>query len=162
MRERGSGTIVNVTSVAGRVAPPLDGMYSATKFALEGLTEALHYEVGHFGIKVAHRRARVLRDRLLRTTSRATALDAAPYDELDRQWEAAPSELIGGGDAPGPEAVAITIADAVESDAPPSALAGRRRRAMVLAARAVDGRRGVRAGDARRRSSSSGDGGRRR
>ena len=52
MRERGSGTIVNVTSLAGRVAPPFDGFYSATKFGVEGLTEALHYEVGHFGIRV--------------------------------------------------------------------------------------------------------------
>ncbi|MGZ4800420.1 MAG: SDR family oxidoreductase, partial [Acidimicrobiia bacterium] len=53
MRERGAGTIVNVSSVAGHVAPPLDGMYSGTKFALEGLSEALKLEVGHFGIKVA-------------------------------------------------------------------------------------------------------------
>src|SRR6478672_5670446 len=52
MRERGAGTIVNVTSLAGRVAPPFDGFYSATKFGLEGLSEALHYEVGHFGIRI--------------------------------------------------------------------------------------------------------------
>ena len=52
MRERGSGTIVNVTSLAGRVAPPFDGFYSATKFGVEGLSEALHYEVGHFGIRI--------------------------------------------------------------------------------------------------------------
>src|SRR5580658_1578070 len=52
MRERGSGTVVNVTSVAGVVAAPLAGFYSATKFALEALSEALHLEVGHFGVKV--------------------------------------------------------------------------------------------------------------
>ena len=52
MRERGSGTIVNVTSVAGIVGGPLAGFYSATKFALEALSESLHLEVGHFGVKV--------------------------------------------------------------------------------------------------------------
>ena len=52
VRERGSGTIVNVTSVSGIVGGPLAGFYSATKFALEALSESLHLEVGHFGVKV--------------------------------------------------------------------------------------------------------------
>jgi hypothetical protein len=45
-------------------------------------------------------------------------LDTAPYDELDRQWEAVRTKLVGGEEAPGPEAVAIAIADAIETDAP--------------------------------------------
>jgi len=52
MREQGSGWIVNVTSVGGVVSPPLGGFYAATKFALEALSEALHLEVGHFGVRV--------------------------------------------------------------------------------------------------------------
>jgi NAD(P)-dependent dehydrogenase (short-subunit alcohol dehydrogenase family) len=117
MRERGSGTIVNVTSLAGRVAPPLDGFYSATKFALEGLSEALHYEVGHFGIRV-----RIVEPGIFETGFSGNVarygLDTAPYDELDRQWEAVRTKLVGGEEAPGPEAVAIAIADAIETDAP--------------------------------------------
>src|SRR5581483_10214236 len=50
-RKRGSGVIVNVSSVSGRVASPLEAAYCASKFALEAFTESLHVEVRHFGIR---------------------------------------------------------------------------------------------------------------
>jgi NAD(P)-dependent dehydrogenase (short-subunit alcohol dehydrogenase family) len=50
MRERGGGTIVNVSSLAGLFASmPLNGLYSSTKFALEAITETLRYECGPSG-----------------------------------------------------------------------------------------------------------------
>src|SRR5262249_52007440 len=52
MRERGAGTIVNISSIVGRAAFPLTGIYSSTKGALEGLSEALRIELGHFGVRV--------------------------------------------------------------------------------------------------------------
>jgi NAD(P)-dependent dehydrogenase (short-subunit alcohol dehydrogenase family) len=52
MRERGEGRIVNVSSVAGRVSIPLIGWYSASKHALEALTDALRMEVEQFGVRV--------------------------------------------------------------------------------------------------------------
>ena len=52
MRDRMTGTIVNVTSVAGRVGIPFHSIYSASKFALEGLTEALAFELEPFGIRL--------------------------------------------------------------------------------------------------------------
>lgn len=52
MRAQKSGHILNLTSIAGLVAFPGNGLYCATKFALEGFTEALHHEVKPFGIRV--------------------------------------------------------------------------------------------------------------
>jgi NAD(P)-dependent dehydrogenase (short-subunit alcohol dehydrogenase family) len=53
MRKRGSGCIINVTSIAGRVAFPASSAYAASKFALEAFSESLAQEVKGFGIKVA-------------------------------------------------------------------------------------------------------------
>jgi len=52
MRRRGSGCIVNVSSLAGRIAPPLLGAYCASKFALEALSDSLRVEARPFGIHV--------------------------------------------------------------------------------------------------------------
>ena len=52
MRKQRSGKIVNITSMGGRVAVPLDSMYHGTKFALEGVSESLQYELEPFGIKI--------------------------------------------------------------------------------------------------------------
>jgi NAD(P)-dependent dehydrogenase (short-subunit alcohol dehydrogenase family) len=116
IRARGGGTIVNVSSTAGRVGVPLDGFYSASKWALEGLSEALHFEVGHFGIRV----------RLVEPGRFETAFSenlrhhvaGPPYDELERQWESARSRLDGDGPPPDAATVAAVIADAVESEEP--------------------------------------------
>jgi NAD(P)-dependent dehydrogenase (short-subunit alcohol dehydrogenase family) len=52
MRKQHRGTIVNVTSMGGRIAIPFDSFYHASKFALEGLSESLQYEMEPFGVKV--------------------------------------------------------------------------------------------------------------
>ena len=51
MRKQGSGTIVNISSVAGRMGLPGSPAFISSKFALEGLGECLRYELGMFGIK---------------------------------------------------------------------------------------------------------------
>lgn len=52
MRQQGGGTIINIGSLVGLIAFPWSGIYSATKFALEGLTQALRIEVAQFGVRV--------------------------------------------------------------------------------------------------------------
>jgi short-subunit dehydrogenase len=50
---QGSGTIINMSSVAGKIAPPLYSVYAATKYGVRGFTEALRREVKPFGIQVS-------------------------------------------------------------------------------------------------------------
>ncbi len=52
MREKRSGKILIIGSIAGRIGLPFQAFYSASKFALEGLVESLRYEVAPFGIQV--------------------------------------------------------------------------------------------------------------
>ncbi len=52
MRQQQHGLVINISSIAGRMGLPYQGFYSAAKFALEGLSEALSLEVKPFGIKL--------------------------------------------------------------------------------------------------------------
>jgi NAD(P)-dependent dehydrogenase (short-subunit alcohol dehydrogenase family) len=52
MRAQGKGVIVNISSIGGRMTFPLGSLYHGTKFAVEGLSEALHYELEPLGIRV--------------------------------------------------------------------------------------------------------------
>jgi len=52
MREQGSGVIVNISSIGGRMAFPLGSLYHGSKFAVEGISEALTYELAPLGISV--------------------------------------------------------------------------------------------------------------
>jgi NAD(P)-dependent dehydrogenase (short-subunit alcohol dehydrogenase family) len=113
MRARGAGTIVNVSSVSGRVSAPLSGIYAASKFALEAMSEALHIEGGHFGIRTI-----VIEPGFFKTNISEShhdfGVDAPPYDELAEIMGRLTNEL-GRAEAPGPEVVASAIADALES-----------------------------------------------
>lgn len=104
-----------MTSTAGIAAPPLGGYYSASKFALEALSEALHLEVGHFGVRVL-----VIEPGSIETRFAANVLDhrnePGVYAELAALWQTAQSKLNGDEGAPGPELVASVIADTLESD----------------------------------------------
>jgi NAD(P)-dependent dehydrogenase (short-subunit alcohol dehydrogenase family) len=134
MRARGRGTIVNVSSVSGKVAAPLSGFYAASKFALEAMSEALHFEAEHFGIHTV-----LIEPGFFKTNISVSGVDhgvdTPPYDEL-RGLVDQMTAMLGRDAAPGPEVVAGTIADAIEADAPALRIPVGDDAEMVMAARA--------------------------
>ena len=110
MRERGAGTIVNVSSVGGRTAAPFASLYHASKFAIEGLSESLRYELSLHGIRLkvvepAHFKTGFI-ERSLRTTSHPA------YDGPFRNYMG--WVHLEDRKAPGPEPVAEAILRAAE------------------------------------------------
>lgn len=133
MRERGSGVIVNVTSVEGRVAAPLSGVYCATKHALEALSESLAFEVGHFGVRVVIVEPGYIAPGMRNAVRHGE--DGSPYEELRRQWSGADDTLVGPGGRPGPELVGEAIARAIEDPTTPLRVPVGADAEMVLGAR---------------------------
>ena len=78
MLERRRGTIINVSSVLGRLATPFNGAYAASKFALEGLSESLRTELWPFGVRVA-----VIEPGLFRTEFISNQVTAAAAEDED-------------------------------------------------------------------------------
>ena len=72
MRRQKQGHIINVSSLAGVAPIPFLGMYSATKFALEGYTEALRHELKPFNIQVSMTEAWFLKTPMMRNRQTAT------------------------------------------------------------------------------------------
>lgn len=117
MRERGSGVVVNVTSVEGRVAAPLSGAYSATKHALEALSESLALEVAHFGVRVVIVEPGYIAPGMRNSIRHGE--DGPPYDELRRQWSGSDEVLVGPVGRPAPELVGEAIAAALDDPSTP-------------------------------------------
>ncbi len=116
MRTRGNGVIVNVSSVAGRVGAPLNGLYAASKFALEALTESLSLEAGHFGVR-AHLVEPGFIDTAFSGNRRlvgAAAGNESPYAPLVKEWEGVAERLTGPAGRSQPALVAEIILEAIE------------------------------------------------
>ena len=115
MRERRSGVIVNLTSVAGRIAMPNQVPYTASKWALEGASEALAHEVRRFGVRVKIIEPGVIMTSIFENAKGQTQFDrSSPYVDLMRRN----GKFYSAGHRANqpPEIVADAILDAVESD----------------------------------------------
>jgi len=82
MRKQGSGIIVNISSVAGRIGFPGSSAYISSKFALEGLSESLRYELGQFGVKVIIVEPGVVKTNLFSSMKIAEPKSDSPYKEI--------------------------------------------------------------------------------
>jgi len=115
MRERGSGCIVNVTSAVGLLATPNQIPYSASKWALECLGEALAHEVYRFGVRVVNVEPGVIMTNIFENSAEQTRYDkTSPYQPIMRRN----GKVFAAGfkRAVPPEAVAATILEAVTTD----------------------------------------------
>jgi NAD(P)-dependent dehydrogenase (short-subunit alcohol dehydrogenase family) len=110
-RARGSGVIINVSSVQGRIPTPLEGAYAASKHALEAISETLHYELGHFGIRVV-----IVEPGYIAPGMKDAGEHRGPdaYHELWEQWDNVSTTVTGPSGRSDPSIVAAAIADAVE------------------------------------------------
>jgi len=89
MRRQKEGTIVNISSTAGRIGLPLNSAYVGSKFALEGLSESISYEVEQFGIRIIIIEPGFTRTNLINSSaSSRRALDPkSPYFSLMEKVE---------------------------------------------------------------------------
>lgn len=111
-REQKRGTIVNVASVGGRTTFPLYSLYHATKWAVEGFSESLQYELDQFNIRIKIIEPGPIKtDFYDRSQSVAKKEGLTAYDTIAAR--ALPAMLKFGEQAPGGEVVAQTIYDAV-------------------------------------------------
>ena len=124
MRERGEGRVVNVGSMGGKLTFPGGGIYHATKYAVEAISDAMRFELGGFGVQVV-----LIEPGLITTEFAAAAVgsmnsgngDDGPYAEFNQAVAAStvgayegPTAKLGGG----PETVAKAIEKAITTSRP--------------------------------------------
>lgn len=120
MRKQRAGRIINISSIAGKLSTPVNGIYSATKFALEALSDALRLELAPFGIAVI-----VIEPGSIKTNFDATAQahaqtilsnSTSPYRTLYRLSDEFSASM--QHQAAEPQVVSQVIQEAIEAPKP--------------------------------------------
>ena len=115
MRSQKSGTIVNISSVAGRIGFPVTPGYISSKFALEGLSESMRYELFPFGIRTIIIEPGVIKTNLFSTLKKVTKAES-PYRDMTEKVMNGLLMMSEMGTPP--QEVAKTIVKAVSSENP--------------------------------------------
>ena len=134
----GSSKIVNVTSMGGRIAIPLDSIYHGTKFALEGLSESIQYELEPFGIKIiliepGAVQSNFWKNLKMATTKTSDAPNNSPYTQVANSISEAFKQMLQYT-IPASEVAKVTL-QAVTSDNPEFRYVVGKDAAMTLEAR---------------------------
>lgn len=121
MRERGSGLLINVSSTMGRIVIPFAGLYTASKFALEGLTESLRYELAPTGVDVVLVEPGGFGTNFLANiippADEATVASYGPVANIPAQMWGMFGQMLASDNAPNPQDVADTILNLIETPA---------------------------------------------
>ena len=117
MRNQGSGTIVNISSVVGRIGFPASPAYSSSKFALEGLSESLRFEFAPFGVDVIIIEPGVIKTNFMKN------MKMAKKSELDTVYKDITTKVVSGVKmmtemGTHPKEVASTIVKAIKDKKP--------------------------------------------
>jgi short-subunit dehydrogenase len=108
MRSNGGGTIIQISSMGGKITFPLYSIYHATKFAVEGFTESLHYELAQFNIKMKLiEPGPIVTDFYGRSRQFIKPTNTNQYDGFIQKFNNAAEKVMK--DAEGPEVVAKMI-----------------------------------------------------
>jgi short-subunit dehydrogenase len=118
MRKQRTGKIVNITSMGGRIAIPLSSSYHGSKFALEGLSESIQYEVEPFGIKIILIEPGAVGSNFWKNIkiAKSSSDSNSPYSQFGNKIMKAYKEM--EQNAISPSVVANTVLDAITSDNP--------------------------------------------
>ena len=116
MRQQKSGTIVNVSSIAGRIGFPMGSSYVSSKFALEGLSESMSYELEQFGIRILLIEPGVINTNFAFVTPKKALDTNSPYSPIMNKMQENLVSTIANGTSP--KEVANVILRAIIEDSP--------------------------------------------
>jgi NAD(P)-dependent dehydrogenase (short-subunit alcohol dehydrogenase family) len=119
MRKQRKGTIVNVSSGAGRVGVPVYSAYVASKFALEGLSESMRYELKEFAINIVIIEPGVIKTNIVENlkTADIRSRSKSPYSDLIERVSKGFGKMMDNSSSP-PKLVAEAILNAITSKEP--------------------------------------------